>query len=98
MRNELENQNLCRGVSISQSQPSVGQKVIDFGSLRRWKSCQNVFHVFEGIDLEAFAGFDYAHDGGSRFTAVLGASEEPIASTQNQWLNAALAGVVADVN
>lgn len=98
MRNELENQKLWRQLSVSQSEPPVGQKIINLGSLCRRKSCQNIFHVFEGIDIETLAGFDYAHDGGSRFTAVLGTSEEPVPPTQNQWFNAPLAGIVADFN
>lgn len=97
MRNELVNQKLLR-LTVSQSEPPIGQKIIYLGSLCRGKSRQNIFHIFEGIDVETLAGFDYAHDGGSRFTAILGTSEEPVPPAQNQWFDAPLARIVANFN
>jgi len=66
------------------------------GSLSRREPGQHVFHIFKGIDTEAFTSFNDTHDGGSRLTTFFRAGKEPISPTEHHRLNAAFACIVAD--
>jgi hypothetical protein len=81
---------------VTKSQPAVGQEVVNLGSFGGRKSGENVLHIFKGIDGEALASFDDAHDSSGGATAFFRAGKEPVASTDDQGFDTAFAGVVAD--
>ena len=81
---------------MTKSQPAVGQEVVNLGSFGGRKSGENVLHIFKGIDGEALASFDDAHDSSGGATAFFRAGKEPVASTDDQGFDTAFAGVVAD--
>ena len=77
-------------------QPTIGKEVVDLRSLGGWKSGQNIFEIFAGIDVEALASLNQAHDCGSGLAAFFRAGEQPVFSTEHHRLDAAFAAVVAD--
>jgi hypothetical protein len=83
-------------VVLFSCQPTIGKEVIDLGSLGRRKPGQNIFEILAGIDVEALASFDQAHDGCSGLTTFLRAGKKPITSTEHHRFDASFASVVAD--
>lgn len=65
---------------------------------RRWESSQNIFEIFEGIDVETFARFNQAHERRCRFCAILGAREQPVPPAQDKRFNTALTAVVGNLH
>jgi hypothetical protein len=77
-------------------QPTIGKEVVDLRSLGGWKSGQNIFEIFAGIDVEALASLNQAHDCGSGLASFFGTGEQPVFSTDDHRFDVAFATVVAD--
>lgn len=83
-------------LGLPRFQPAVGKEFVNLRSFRGREASKNILQVLEGINLEALACFDQAHDCRSCFSTFLGAGEEPISAAEHHRLHAAFAAVVTD--
>ena len=59
-------------------------------------SCDDIFEVFEGVDVVAFCGLDDCEEDGCCFAAFIAAEEHPIFSSNSDWPHQLFGKIIID--
>jgi len=90
---------LCRlSILFAKCHPVPGQQFVESIDLVIVDAVEDIGEVGLRIEAIHFCGFDDGHGAGERFSACIGASEQPVASADADRPQGAFCGVVVDGN
>ena len=85
-------------LSLSESEPSIRKEVIEVSHIRIREASENIFEIFEGVDIQPFASLNEGHEYCGSMPSVDGAGKEPVGAAENNGLDGAFASIVRDVD